>query len=156
MNDTSIENDFTTEDGLISLEELDFNDQSYAEYLYDDKLDLLTKIFNQSHKELNEMIYVDDLFNNSVESSYDILDVIKKLKGLNICSLKYLFNDKYYDIPLKRLFGLANEDDTYASMYDLGYYNSQYPLAGFYMKLTETLDKQLSFESSFEDDYTVI
>ena len=123
--------------------------EEYEEYLYDEKLDLLTKKFNNTHKSITDITLVEDLFHNGIKSSNDILLELRNLKGLQKETLKLKCNNGYAKIPLKRIFGLANKDDTYFNMYDIGYHNPQYPLACFYLDLIKTLNDDLMWEEGF-------
>lgn len=119
------------------------------DYLYDEKLDLLTKKFNHTHKSIEEIIFVEDLFHDGIKSTRDILNELRKLKDLKVEFLKLKFNEDYADVPLKRIFGLAAKDNTYYDMYGIGYHNPQYPIADFYLDLIKTLTADLMWEEGF-------
>ena len=123
--------------------------KEYEDYLYDEKLELLTNKFMHTYKSIDEIIFVDDLFHNGIDSSSDILCLLQKLKERNTTSLKFKFKDGYVDIPLKRIYGLANKDDTYFDSYDIAFHNPQYPLASFYLDLIKILEDDLNWENDY-------
>lgn len=118
------------------------------DYLYNEELQKLTEQINNTHKNIDEIKLVTDLFHNGICSIGDVLRLIEQLKAKGVKSLKY-FNE---DFSLKRIYGLVNRDDT---LYDADnyYFNPKYPVACLLLALTKTLEEQLYWENDYDNNY---
>ncbi len=118
------------------------------DYLYNEELQKLTEQINNVHKNIDEIEFVTDLFNDEICCIGDVLRLIKELKIKGIKTLKYLNED----FSLKRIYGLVNRDDT---LYDIDnyYYNPRYSIACLFLGLTKTLEEQLYWENDYDDNY---
>ena len=118
------------------------------DYLYNEELQKLTERINNTHKNIDEIKLVTDLFHNGICCIGDVLRLIEQLKVKGVKSLKY-FNE---DFSLKRIYGLVNRDDT---LYDADnyYFNPKYPIACLLLTLTKALEEQLYWENDYDNNY---
>ena len=123
----------------------------FEDYLYDKELEELSNKFNEKKIHISKITEIEDLFQNGIQSPHDVMVLLIQLKTLGIKSLKYFYYDKYYHIPLRTIYGLAQGE--YEACENTGgvFHNSNYPLAAFYQSLVSSLNYNLSYESDFED-----
>ncbi|MGN1370886.1 MAG: hypothetical protein ACI4XM_01195 [Candidatus Coprovivens sp.] len=119
------------------------------DYLYNEELQKLTEQINNTHKNIDEIKFVTDLFHNGICCIGDVLRLIEQLKAKGVKSLKYC-NENF---SLKRIYGLVNRDDT---LYDIDnyYFNPKYPVASLLLGLTKTLEEQLYWENDYDNNST--
>lgn len=125
---------------------------NYDDYLYDKSYERIKRRIESKKIRINEIISVDDLFNSKTKVTIDVIKELEKLKEIGVMNLLFHpYQDKDCYVNIKRIYGLAQEDDYYYSAYEINYHNPRYELEAFYVNLMETLNKQYMWEKEFDD-----
>ena len=128
----------------------------YENYLYDKKYEKLRSKINKTKKEINEIFSVNDLFNNRIQTTKDIIKELEELNKNGVTSITFTtYDNEKCMVSIKRIYGLAQEDDYYFSTYEINYHNPRYELEAFYVDLIETLNKQYAWEKGFSSNNNI-
>ena len=129
------------------------NDDVFSEdYLYDKRYERIKNRIVKKKIEIDKIKTVDELFNSETKCTMDVISELEKLKEIGTYLLLFETNQSTQCfVHIKRIYGLAQEDDYLFSRYEINYHNPRYELEAFYVDLMETLNKQYIWEKDFDD-----
>ena len=115
----------------------------YDEF-YDKKLEKLTNKLVSRNVNLNEIKYIEDLFQKDMRTPYDMINKISKLRKTKLKSLLYQKGNKYIPIDLDYLQDIADNYYEYCEDTSYAEWIANYPQAYMYNNLKLNLDYAIS------------